>query len=156
MKQKLNFLSVLLFLLNLAVFASFQAQAQAPATTPAPACQEPAKKPLAVGMKVVAQWMGDNWWVARIDAISGDNVDVTYSDGEKGIRKKNMVIPHPEVQNVKGLPPCFKSGDRIVSKWRSDSWWVATVDKVEGVNVDVNYSDNTKGIQKITDMVRLP
>lgn len=126
-----------------------------PAPPPAP-CKEPVKKTLTVGMKVVAQWMGDNWWVAKVMSIKGENVDVTYTDGEKATRKKSLVIPHPEVQNAGGLPPCLKPGDRIVAKWRNDSWWLASVDKIEGNKVDMTYSDNTKGIQKITDLVRLP
>lgn len=117
-------------------------------------CKEPAKVELKPGMKVVASWQGNSWWVGTIDSISGDDVNLTYSDNTKGVKNKSLVLPHPTVQYTDGKPCCFKAGDKVVAKWKNDNWWVATIDKVEKGNADVTYSDGEKGIQKTTDIVR--
>jgi len=117
-------------------------------------CQEPAKMDLAPGMKVVASWQGNSWWVATIDSISGDDVSLTYADGEKGVENKSLVIPHPEVQYTSGKPCCFKAGDKVVAKWKNNNWWVATIDSVQKDTANVTYSDGEKGIQSTKDIVR--
>jgi hypothetical protein len=118
-------------------------------------CKQPEKKKLVQGMKVVAQWKGDNWWVGKVTAIKKDgNIDVTYSDNEKGRDKRPYdVIPHPDEIYGKDSPPCFKAGDGVVSKWSGDSWWRATIDSVSGDSASVTYSDNTKGTHKLKEMV---
>lgn len=117
-------------------------------------CKEPAPVELKPGMKVVASWQGNSWWVGTIDSIIGDDINLTYSDNSKGVKNKSLVLPHPTVQYIDGKPCCFKTGDKVVAKWKNDNWWVATIDKVEKGNADVTYSDGEKGIQKTTDIVR--
>lgn len=117
-------------------------------------CAEPKPVAVAAGMKVVAAWQGNNWWVAKVDAINGDQISVTYSDNTKGQQPTAKVIVHPEVLYINGKPCCFKAGDKVVAKWRNDSWWVATIDKVDGANANVTYSDGEKGVQRLLDMVR--
>ncbi len=117
-------------------------------------CKEPAKMDLKPGMKVVASWQGNSWWVGTIDSIDGDNVNLTYSDKTNGVKNKSLVLPHPTVQYTDGKPCCFKPGDKVVAKWKNDNWWVATIDKVEKDEASVTYSDGEKGTQKTTDIVR--
>lgn len=117
-------------------------------------CKEPAKVELAPGMKVVASWQGNSWWVATVDSISGDDVNLTYSDKTTGVKNKSLVLPHPSVQYTDGKPCCFKAGDKVVAKWKNDNWWVGTIDKVEKDKAHVTYSDGEKGIQNTTDIVR--
>lgn len=130
------------------------------AAAPAPtgSCKDPAKIAIKEGMRVVAQWSGDNWWVAKVDKISGENVDVTYSDNQKGLKKIAQMVPYPEALYTSGLPPCIKAGDKVVSKWRHDSWWLGTIDKVDATieNCDITYTDGEKGLQKCKDMVKFP
>ncbi len=132
--------------------------AAAPGAPAAPTCKDAVKPPIKEGMKVVSQWSGDNWWVAKVDKISGENADVTYSDNQKGLKKVAQIVPHPEVFYTSGLPPCLKAGDKVVSKWRNDSWWLGTIDKVDAANenCDITYTDGEKGLQKCKDMVKYP
>ncbi|MFH0799254.1 MAG: hypothetical protein V2A66_03630 [Pseudomonadota bacterium] len=118
-------------------------------------CKQPTKKKLTVGMKVVAQWKSDNWWVAKITSIKKNgNIDVTFSDGEKGRDKRPYdVIPHPNELYSSDSPPCFKNGDGVVSKWSNDSWWRATIDNINGDSASITYSDKTKGTHKLKEMV---
>lgn len=117
-------------------------------------CKEPAKAELAPGMKVVASWQGSSWWVAKVDSISGDDVNLTYSDNTTGVKNKSLVLPHPSVQYTGGKACCFKAGDKVVAKWKNDNWWVGTIDKVEKGQAYVTYSDGEKGIQGVMDVVR--
>lgn len=117
-------------------------------------CKEPATINLKPGMKVVASWQGNSWWVGTVDALDGDNVSLTYSDTTKGVKNKTLVLPHPTVQYTDGKPCCFKPGDKVVAKWKNDNWWVATIDKVEKDKAEVTYSDGEKGTQLTTDIVR--
>lgn len=117
-------------------------------------CKEPAKVELKPGMQVVASWQGNSWWVATVDSIDGDNVNLTYSDKTKGVKNKSLVVPHPTVQYTSGKPCCFKTGDKVVAKWKNDNWWVGTIDKVEKDRANVTYSDGEKGIQSTMDIVR--
>lgn len=117
-------------------------------------CKEPAKAELAPGMKVVASWQGNSWWVGTVDSITGDDVNLTYSDATKGVKNRSLVLPHPSVQYTSGKPACFKTGDKVVAKWKNDNWWLATIDKVEKNKAHVTYSDGEKGIQDTMDIVR--
>lgn len=117
-------------------------------------CKEPAKVDLKPGMRVVASWQGNSWWVGTIDTITGDDVNLTYSDNTKGVKNKSLVLPHPDVQYTSGKPCCFKPGDKVVAKWKNDNWWVATVDKAEKGKANLTYSDGEKGIQNTKDMIR--
>lgn len=117
-------------------------------------CKEPAKIDLKSGMKVVASWQGNSWWLGTIDSIDGDTVNLTYSDNTKGVKNKTLVLPAPSVQYADGKPCCFKPGDHVVAKWKNDNWWVATIDKIDKDQADVTYSDGEKGVQKTTDIVR--
>lgn len=118
-------------------------------------CKQPAKGKVTTGIKVVAQWQGDNWWVGTVKAIGKDgNFDVLYSDNTWGRGKRPYdVIPHPDELYSKSQPPCFKKGDGVVAKWRGDSWWRATVDSIAGNMANITYSDNTKGKVKLSEMV---
>lgn len=124
------------------------------AITACSTCKEPAKIELKHGMKVVASWQGNSWFVGTIDSISGDDVNLTYSDKTQGIKNKSLVLPHPTVQYTSGKPCCFKPGDKVVAKWKNDNWWVATIDKVEKGKAEVTYADGEKGVQLTTDIVR--
>lgn len=119
-------------------------------------CSEPAKKQLIAGMKIVAKWRGDNWWVGKIDAVKGEFIEVTFADNTKAIKKANEVVPHPDVLYPYNQPPCFKAGDIVVSVWRGNSWWKAKIDKVTGDIAEVTYVDGEKGIHKFNEMVRHP
>lgn len=141
-------------LLALVCFSVTTVHAQTPA--PATQCKDHAPVTLTAGMKVVSQWKGDNWWVATIDKINGDYYEVTFSDGEKGIKKAGEVVAHPDVLYVDGVPPCLKAGDKVVSAWQKDSWWKATVDKVSGDIIELTYSDGEKGLHKSKEMVPAP
>ncbi len=133
---------MLLVILALAIPATVMAE-----------CKEPPKADLKTGMKVVAQWQGDNWWVAKIDSIKNGKINVTYSDNTKGKNKNTWdVLPYPNANAV----PCFKKGDQVVSKWKNDSWWVAKIDKIDGNYANVTYSDGEKGRHTLSEMVRAP
>lgn len=47
---------------------------------------------LKIGDSVVSVWQGDSWWVAKIDKVTEDIAEITYSDGEKGIHKLNEMV----------------------------------------------------------------
>lgn len=117
-------------------------------------CKEPAKIGLKPGMKVVASWQGNSWWVGTIDSIAGDDINITYSDGTKGVKNKSLVLPHPSVQYPDGKPCCFKPSDKVVAKWKNDNWWAATIDSVEKNKADVTYSDGETATQLTTDIIR--
>jgi hypothetical protein len=120
-------------------------------------CKEPEKVSLKTGMKVVAQWRGDNWWLAKISSIDKKGlVNVTYSDNTKGSNKKQDQIA-PYIYATPGTqPPCFKEGDKVVAQWKGDSWWKARIEKINGNSAEITYSDGEKGTRKLTDMVRDP
>lgn len=145
---------IVLGTLVVAMFVSVTARAQAPVA--AAACQDPAAKQIAVGMKVVAPWKGDNWWVAKVDKIDGTIVAVTFSDGEKGARPLSQLVPHPEVLYAPGTVPCLKVGDKVVSTWKGDSWWTGTLTAVNGTMADIAYSDGEKGKHLLNQMVKAP
>lgn len=116
-------------------------------------CKEPEKKALAPGMKVVAQWSGDNWWVAHITSIRKGLINVLYSDNTRGTGKHTWdIVPYPD----NDVTPCFKPGDKVVSAWKGDSWWKASIDTINGASADVTYSDGEKGNHRLSDMVRAP
>lgn len=118
-------------------------------------CKQPEKGKVSNGMKVVAQWQGDNWWVGTVKSIKKNgNIDVLYSDNTWGKDKRPYdVIPNPDELYTRDSRPCFKKGDGVVAKWRNDSWWRATVTSVEGNQANITYSDNEKGNVKLTEMV---
>lgn len=127
-----------------------------PALAAAEQCKEPAKVDLKTGMKVVAQWQGDNWWLAKINSINKNGLfNVTYSDNTKGANKKKDQVAY-YIYNDTQTPPCFKEGDRVIAQWKGDSWWKARITRISGNSVDITYSDGEKGTRKLTDMVRDP
>ncbi len=134
-------------LLIVLMFTTTLAQAQTAACTPPP------KVELKAGSKVVAQWQGNNWWVAKIDAVKGEFYEITYSDNTKGIKKAAEIVAHPEVLYTGTTKPCIKAGDKVVSAWRGDSWWTATVDKVTEDIAEITYSDGEKGLHHLNEMV---
>lgn len=128
-----------------------------PALALADQCKEPEKAQLKTGMKVVAQWQGDNWWLAKIDSIDkSGRINVTYSDNTKGKNKNKDQIAYYIYEKSGTPPPCFKEGDKVVAQWKGDSWWKARITKISGNDVDITYSDGEKGTRKLTDMVRDP
>lgn len=136
--------------------ATAAAAAPASATTAAPACKEPEKKALASGMKVVGHRQGGQWGVAHIDAITGDQVQVTYADEKKMTQKMAEILPHPEVLYTGGTVPCFKPGDSVVSVWKGATWWDAKIEQINGDQASLTYSDGEKGTHKLVEMVRKP
>lgn len=140
-------------LLAVMVMAAFAV----PALVLAEQCKEPAKVDLKTGMKVVAQWQGDNWWLAKISSINKNGlINVTYSDNTKGSGKKKDQVAYYIYGDPGTPPPCFKEGDKVVAQWKGDSWWKARIDKIDGNKADITYSDGEKGTRKLTDMVRDP
>jgi hypothetical protein len=128
-----------------------------PAFALADECREPQKTELKTGMKVVAQWQGDNWWLAKIDSMDkSGKINVTYSDNTKGKSKKPDQIAYYLYGKPGVLPPCFKEGDKVVAQWKGDSWWKAKINKIDGSKADITYSDGEKGTRRLTDMVRDP
>jgi len=127
-----------------------------PALVLAQQCKEPDKVDLKPGMKVVAQWQGDNWWLAKINAINKGRFNVTYSDNTKGMNKKKEQVAYYIYDKSGTPPPCFKEGDKVVAQWKGDSWWKARIEKIKGSDADITYSDGEKGTRKLTDMVRDP
>ncbi|MFA4874351.1 MAG: hypothetical protein WC690_03325 [bacterium] len=128
-----------------------------PALARADQCKEPEKASLKPGMKVVAQWQGDNWWLAKIASINKKGLfNVTYSDNTKGSNKKQDQVAYYIYDKSGTPPPCFKEGDKVVAQWKGDSWWKARITKIDGSNADITYSDGEKGKRKLTDMVRDP
>jgi len=128
-----------------------------PALALAEQCKEPAKASLKTGMKVVAQWSGDNWWLAKISSINKNGlINVTYSDNTKGSGKKQDQVAYYIYGDPGTLPPCFKDGDKVVAQWKGDSWWKARIDRINGDKADITYSDGEKGTRKLTEMVRDP
>ncbi len=143
MKRFLAFLVVAAFML--------------PAVAGAQKCKEPERVDLRPGMKVVAQWQGDNWWLAKIDSISKKGIaNVTYSDNTKGTNKKKDQIAYYIYERSGTPPPCFKDGDKVIAQWKGDSWWKARIDRIKGNKADITYSDGEKGTRRLTDMVRDP
>lgn len=119
-------------------------------------CQEPGKTELKPGMKVVAQWQGDSWWLAKIDNISKGRFNVTYSDMTKGKNKNKDQVAFYIYENSGTPPPCFKVGDKVVAQWKGDNWWKATITSIKGDKANITYSDGEKGTRKLTDMIRDP
>ena len=119
-------------------------------------CQEPGSAVLKPGTKVVAQWQGDSWWLAKIDTVSKGRYNVTYSDQTKGRNKSKDQIAYYLYSNAQALPPCFKEGDKVIAQWKGDNWWKATITSIKDDKADVTYSDGEKGTRKLTDMVRNP
>lgn len=129
----------------------------APVLALAQQCKEPAKVGIKPGMKVVAQWQGDNWWLAKVDSIGKNGqINVTYSDMTKGVNKKPDQIAYYLYEKAGTPAPCFKEGDKVVAQWKGDSWWKARIDAITGDKANVTYSDGEKGTRKLTDMVRDP
>lgn len=118
-------------------------------------CKQPPKPKITIGMKVYAQWQGNNWWVGTVKSRDeSGNFRVLYSDKTWGDNKRPYdVIPHPDELYTKNNPPCFKKGDGVIAKWRGDSLWRATVDSVAGNMANITYSDKTKGKVRLSEMV---
>jgi hypothetical protein len=126
-----------------------------PSVVLAQKCEEPGKVTLKPGMKVVAQWQGDSWWLAKIDNISKGRYNVTYSDNTKGKNKGKDQIAYYIYENT-SKPPCFKEGDKVIAQWKGDNWWKATITSIKGDKANITYSDGEKGTRKLTEMVRDP
>lgn len=140
----------ILFVLLVAAFV-------APAVTmAADKCQEPKSADLKAGTKVVAQWQGDSWWLAKIDSVNKGLYNVTYSDNTKGKNKKKDQVAYYIYSNSGTMPPCFKEGDSVIAQWKGDNWWKATITSIKGDKADVTYSDGEKGTRLLTQMVRDP
>lgn len=122
--------------------------------TSAPICQDPSSVPLTVGMKVVAQWQNDNWWVGTIDTINQDDVGIVYADQTRGMKKRSEVLPHPDVLYTPGAVPCLKAGETVIAVWKDNSWWKATIDRITNDTVELTYSDGEKGTHTVREMVR--
>jgi hypothetical protein len=128
-----------------------------PALCRAEQCKEPDKVSLKTGMKVVAQWQGDNWWLAKIDSIDKKGrINVTYSDNTRGTNKTPSQVASYLYEKSGTPPPCFKAGDKVVAQWKGDSWWKARINAIKGNEADITYSDGEKGTRQLTDMVRDP
>jgi hypothetical protein len=118
-------------------------------------CKEPASVELKPGMKVVAQWRGDNWWLAKIDSITKrGRFNVIYSDQTTGSNKKKDQVVYYIYEKSGTNPPCFQPGDRVIAQWKGDSWWKARIDEIKGNKAYITYSDGEKGERKLTEMVR--
>ncbi len=139
----------ILFVLIAAVLA-------VPAVAMAEKCAEPAKADLKAGTKVVAQWQGDSWWLAKIDSVNKGRYNVTYSDQTKGRNKTKDQVAYYIYADSQTPPPCFKTGDKVIAQWKGDNWWKAEITSIKGDKADITYSDGEKGTRKLTDMVRNP
>ncbi|MBN1283414.1 MAG: hypothetical protein JXA24_06560 [Proteobacteria bacterium] len=127
-----------------------------PVLAQAEKCKEPEKTDLKAGMKVVAQWQGDSWWLAKIDSIGKNGlIDVTYSDNTRGRNKRQDQVAR-YIYSDTSAPPCFKEGDKVVAQWKGDNWWKARIDRIEGDKAKITYTDGEKGTRKLTEMVRDP
>ena len=120
-------------------------------------CEEPTSVKLKPGMKVVAQWQGNSWWLAKIDSINRKGkINVTYSDMTKGKNKNPDQVAYYIYAKRGTKPPCFKVGDKVVAQWKGDNWWKANITKIRGNKANITYSDGEKGTRNLTDMVRDP
>lgn len=119
-------------------------------------CGEPKDVKLKPGMKVVAQWQGDSWWLAKIDSIKKGKINVTYSDMTKGRNKNPDQVAYYIYEKRGTTPPCFKVGDKVVAQWKGDNWWKAKITRIKDNKADITYSDGEKGTRLLTEMVRDP
>jgi hypothetical protein len=119
-------------------------------------CQEPGKVELKPGMKVIAPLAGPNWQVAKIEKISKGNLTVKDADGGLGSMRPNEVVAHPDVLYKSGNCPCFKPGDKVIAKAQGTIWRAATVSKVDGDTIEVQFMDKSKKTLKGNEIVRKP
>lgn len=50
----------------------------------------------------------------------------------------------------------LKPGMDVVAAWTGNSWWVAKIDSINGDDITVTYSDNTKGTKPKTQVLPHP
>jgi len=119
-------------------------------------CKEPQKIALKSGMKVIAEIAGPNWCVARIESLKGEDITVKYAVGGEDVLNSEEVIPHPSILYKDNSYPCFKKGDKVIAKSNGDIWREATINSVDGDNVNVTFLNKKEVTLKQSELARAP
>lgn len=91
---------------------------------------------LSLGQQVSAQWSDGNWYLAKIDSVSGNTFNVTYADGEKGAVK---------MEEIRSIPSnmALKAGDRVLAVWSEARFYGGVVQSVDADGATIKWDDGS-------------
>ena len=114
-------------------------------------CAERAKEPFRVGEKVIADKDGPTFSIATVVSIEGEYVSFNFPDGGTGSLRTRYVAHLPA-----RVPPCYKSGDKVVAQVDKVLWREARVMDVSDAGVTVQFVDGKRASKKFSEVVRHP
>jgi hypothetical protein len=117
-----------------------QARRQRLLTNARPAATGQALRP---GQRVLAEWQTDSWWEARVIRLDKDQVTVRWIDGSG-----EQTLPPAQVASLEpGAERVLQAEDIALCQWGGGSgrWWSAFVERVDQDQIEVTYSDGSKG-----------
>lgn len=90
---------------------------------------------LKAGNNVIAKW-GNDWYLAKVKAVSGTKYDVHYDDGTDGT---------VESGEIKALPadPKLNVGDKVWASWGGAKLYSGTVKEVQAEGYLVEWDDGS-------------
>ncbi len=114
-------------------------------------CAEQAMEPFRVGEKVIADKDGPTFSIATVVSIEGEYVSFNFPDGGTGSLRTKYVAHLPA-----RVPPCYKSGDKVVAQVDKVLWREARVVDVSDEGVTVQFVDGKRASKKFSEIVRHP
>ena len=122
-------------------------------------CAERTKEPFRVGEKVIAAKDGPTFSIATVVSIGqvlpsgkhGNYVSLNFPDGGTGSQRTKYVAHLPA-----RVPPCYKSGDKVVAQVDKVLWREARVIDVSDAGVTVQFVDGKRASKKFSEVVRHP
>ena len=95
-----------------------------------------------VGQRVLAEWQAASWWVARVVRVDKDLLTVRWVDGggEQSLPPARVAPLEPDAEQV------LRAEDIALCTWgESGQWWAAFVERAAQGQIEVTYSDGSKG-----------
>jgi len=90
-----------------------------------------------VGKTVAAKWSDDNYYLAKIKAVTDGKYEIDYEDGSQG------TVSEEEMKEIPAKP-VLNVGDKVLAVWSGGKFYSGTVEEVKAKGAIVKWDDGSE------------
>lgn len=88
------------------------------------------------GQTMAAKWTDGNWYLAKIESVSGGRYNVLYADGDRGSVAQDQIQVIP-------MRPHLIAGERVLAVWSGAKFYSGIILEVRGNGAVVKWDDGS-------------
>lgn len=111
--------------------------------TPTPAASS---SPFKVGQPVAATWTDGNFWLAKVTAVDGDQIEVQFADDQSKLK-----VPAADIQPIEEKN--WAVGSDVLAVWTSGRFYPGQITEADGTTYTVKWQDGSEPSKVTSDKI---